>query len=483
MSPDRLSKLLRKLVSSPKENEWIEFKTNNTNPEEIGKWISALSNTSLLENREFGYLIYGVSDQREIIGTKQFIKNLTKGKEELEHWLIQRFSPKLDIKFYDFWEGEKKISIVKIPAAISQPLRFHHEAYIRIGSITRNLKEFPEKERKIWLSENSRNFEEQIALEELSFERVSELLNWETYFELTQKTKPKNPKTLVDILIQEKIIVRNFNLFNITNLGAILFAKDLNEFPGLYRKSIRVIVFKNNNRIQTEREFLGRKGYAFAFISLIDFLDSLLPKSEIIEKALRKEVSIFPILALRELIANSLIHQDFMISGSGPLIEIFQNRIEITNPGIPLIDILRFIDHIPRSRNEKLAYLMRMLNICEERGSGIDKVIASCELYQLPPPEFIQGPNYTRVILYAPQNLRKMEKRDKIRACYQHCVLKYVTGEKMTNASLRERFQIEESNYPIASRILSDTIKSDLIKDADPNNKSKKHSKYVPFWA
>ncbi len=482
MNSEQLSVLLRKLVSISKENEWIEFKTNNTNPEEIGKWISALSNTALLENQEYGFLVFGVSDDRKIIGTKQFIKTLTKGKEELEHWLIQRFSPKLDIKFYDFFEGELKVSIVKIPAAISQPLRFHHEAYIRIGSITRNLKEFPEKERKIWLSKNSQNFEEQIALEELTFTQVTTLLDWETYFELTQKPKPTSQENLIEILIKEKLVLRNFEQYNITNLGAILFAKDLNDFPRLYRKSIRVIAFKNNNRIQTEREFLGRKGYAYAFSKLIEFLDSLLPKSEAIEKAIRKELSLFPIIALRELIANSLIHQDFSISGSGPLIEIFQNRIEITNPGIPLIDTLRFIDHIPQSRNEKLAYLMRMLNICEERGSGIDKVIAYSELYQLPPPEFIQGPNYTRVILYAPQNLRKMEKRDKIRACYQHCVLKYVTGEKMTNASLRERFQIEENNYPIASRILSETIKSNLIKDADPNNKSKKHSRYVPFW-
>jgi predicted HTH transcriptional regulator len=72
MNFEKLSKLLKKIVSTPKENEWIEFKTNNTNPEEIGKWISALSNTALLENQEFGYLVFGVSDEREIIGTRQF---------------------------------------------------------------------------------------------------------------------------------------------------------------------------------------------------------------------------------------------------------------------------------------------------------------------------------------------------------------------------------------------------------------------------
>ena len=82
--------------------------------------------------------------------------------------------------------------------------------------------------------------------------------------------------------------------------------------------------------------------------------------------------------------ANALIHQDFSLTGTGPTVEIFADRIEVTNPGTPLIDTLRFIDEPPQSRNETLAATMRRLNICEERGSGIDKVISQVELYQLP---------------------------------------------------------------------------------------------------
>ncbi len=125
---------------------------------------------------------------------------------------------------------------------------------------------------------------------------------------------------------------------------------------------------------------------------------------------------------------------------------------------------------------------MRRLNICEERGSGIDKVIFECEYNQLPAPEIIVGDNYTRIILHGPRKLTQMDKRDKIRACYQHSCLKYVSGEFMSNQSLRERFVIEEQNYPMASRIISDTISAELIKDYDPESKSKKYAKYVPFW-
>lgn len=165
------------------------------------------------------------------------------------------------------------------------------------------------------------------------------------------------------------------------------------------------------------------------------------------------------------------------------MIEIFYNRIEITNSGKPLINTLRFIDHSPESRNEKLAGFMRRLGICEERGSGIDKVIALCEIFQLPAPEFIEGDNYTRVILFAPKTLHQMDRQDKIRACYQHCCLRYVSGEKMTNQTIRERFKIEDHNAATASRIIADTIKEELIRDDDENSKSRKFAKYVPFWS
>ena len=154
----------------------------------------------------------------------------------------------------------------------------------------------------------------------------------------------------------------------------------------------------------------------------------------------------------------------------------------ITNPGKPLIDPLRFVDHNPESRNEILARFMRRINICEERGSGIDKVVFECEYNQLPAPEIIVGDNYTRIILYGHKTLRQMDKQDKVRACYLHACLKYVSGEYMTNQSLRVRFGIEEQNYPMASRIISDTIEAKFIKDYDSESKSRKYAKYVPYW-
>ena len=190
----------------------------------------------------------------------------------------------------------------------------------------------------------------------------------------------------------------------------------------------------------------------------------------------------YPELAIRELVANAIIHQDFSITGTGPMIEIFSDRLEITNPGVPLVDPRRFLDTPPRSRNEALASLMRRMGICEERGSGFDKVVFQTELFQLPPPKIEVSEIHTKVILFAYKKFAAMDREEKIYATYLHSCLKYVNREAMTNQSLRERFGIEDKNSAQASRIINDTIGEELIKRENPEG-SKKYSKYVPFWA
>lgn len=190
----------------------------------------------------------------------------------------------------------------------------------------------------------------------------------------------------------------------------------------------------------------------------------------------------YPEIIIRELIPNALIHQDFRISGSGPMLETFKDRIEIFNLGRPLVDTERFIDSPPRSRNEDLAALMRRINICEERGSGIDKVVAATEQAFLPAPEFeITGENF-KVVLCARKAFKDYSSREKEQICYQHCVLKHVNRKPMTNATLRERFGIEAKNSSQISRIIKDALSKKLIKLYDPEA-GPRLRRYIPYWA
>jgi predicted HTH transcriptional regulator len=309
------------------------------------------------------------------------------------------------------------------------------------------------------------------------------MLNYPAYFELLNLGLPADKTGILQRLSEDGMISRcDGGFWNISNLGAILFAKKLDDFKHLKRKAVRVIVYKGNGRHETTREQDGIKGYAAGFEGLIGFINDLLPANEVIGKALRKEVPMYPELAVRELVVNAIIHQDFFIRGAGPMIEIFSDRMEITNPGIPFVRTERLLDSPPRSRNEALASFMRRIGICEERGSGVDKVVFQTEYYQLPAPAFEVIDDHMKAVLFAHKSLNDMDRDDKIRACYLHACLKCVNRDFMTNSSLRERFGIEERNSAIASRMIKEAVANKMVRPHE-EQMSKKYARYVPFWA
>lgn len=484
MKQRELEILLKDLQALPRECEWVEFKVNNSNPQEIGEYLSALSNSACYHSQHYGFLLFGIENAtHRFVGTVFCPLKEKKGNQELENWLATQLNPRIDFNIYEFDYQQMHFALFRVQATRNTPVSFRGEPFIRIGSYKKKLDDHPEKERQIWNSEKYYSFERDIAIHHVTEDEVLKLIDYPSYFELLKIPLPDNRKGIIERLIHDKIINIGREDYHITNLGILLFSRDINFHDNLARKALRVIFYEGDNRVNTLKEQLGKKGYAVGFEGLIKYLEDNLPSKEIIDKALRKKVSMYPTLAIRELVANAIIHQDFTVKGSSPMVEIFSNRVEITNPGKPLIDPLRFVDHSPESRNEILARFMRRLNICEERGSGIDKVIFECERNQLPAPEITVADNYTRIIMYGIKEFKGMTKQDKVRACYLHACLKYVSGAHMTNQSLRERFGIEEHNYSIASRIIADTKESELIKDYDPENKSRTYAKYLPYWA
>ncbi len=479
----QLNPLIDTLLAQGRENEWLEFKHNNDQPQLIGEYLSALANSACLHNEPHGYLIYGIdNDSLNVVGT-DFQPHTAKGKgnEGLEPWLARQLSPRNDFRIETGLYNDLPVVIFKVEATLQTPVKFNGTAYVRVGEHKHKLHEHPEKERKIWKKGQKSIFEKGIVLREQSGDQVLALIDYPAFFDMLDIPLPDNRAGIFSKLEEEQVIIKENDHFHITNLGGILFAKELDKFPGLGRRALRVIIYKNDNRLQAQKDQTGHRGYAVGFEGLIDWIYDQLPVNELIEEALRVEKKMYPKVAIREFVANAIIHQDFNISGTGPMIEIFPTRIEITNPGKPLVDTDRFIDHAPRSRNEILAALMRRMNICEERGSGIDRAIDAIEVFQLPAPEFQGEKEFTRITLFAHQELRGMDRKDRVRACYQHCCLRWVCRDLMTNSSLRKRFAIADKNYSMASRIIRTTLDDGLIKVSDPANKSNK-KKYVPFW-
>lgn len=467
------------------ELPWIEFKENYYDPQLIGEYISALSNTAALYEKQHGFLIWGVKDTtHEIVNTDFNPQTKKVGNQGLVLWLATQLEPKVQIYFYPTQIEGKNVVLLEVEAANRVPVKFKGVPYIRIDSNKKKLQDFPDTERQLWAALSKYSFESMNAMEFIDGDMVLKLIDYPSYFDLLSLDLPSNKDAILASLTNEGIIVQSESgNYNITNFGAILFAKKLSNFPNLSRKAVRVIKYTGNNRmLSASQEIVIDTGYASSFEKLIIHIGGLVPVNEVLGAALRKNVSMYPELAIRELIANAIIHQDFFSKGTSPMVEIFDDRMEVTNPGTPLIDKNRFVDHPPVSRNEKIASFMRRIGVCEERGSGYDKIVFQTEFFQLPAPEIDIYDNNTKVSLFAYKPFSKMDKNDRQRACYLHACLKRVNREFMTNSSLRERFKIDAKNSSMISRLLNDTCASGLIKVSEDST-SDKNRKYLPFWA
>lgn len=481
---ENLSNLVLELCKLPAETTWVEFKHNNWSPQMIGEDISALANSAVLADRNYAYMIWGVEDEtHNIVGTDVRLPLEKKGNQELENWLRFLLSKNADFEFHSVDIDGKHVEVIRICRSEGMPVVFEKNGFIRIGSYTKKINEFPLKQAQLWEKLRHKQFEDTVALSDVQLADIIQLLDCDVYFEAQNKPIPTNKEGYIHFLVEDDIILRQDNgLYSITNLGAILFAKKLTDFSRISRKAVRIVQYEGNNRLTILKEETINKGYASSFESIVKYVNTLLPTKEDINSALRKTISVFPLPAVREAIANALIHQDFYITGSGPIIELFSNRIEITNPGVPLVDIMRIIDNPPKSRNEKLAALMRRLNICEELGRGWDRMVISCELQKLPAPRIHIYQESTKITIFSYLNFLNIPIEDKIWSSYLHACIMFTEGGVLTNTSLRERFALPTTSSSSISRLIKQLLEEQYIKPIDPNT-APRHMKYIPVWA
>ena len=467
-----------------------------TTPEQIDLWRTSSSEHQRLEFKEAkvqfdnerlyeycvaigneggGRLILGIADQppRPVVGTRAFSDPV--GMEEK---LFNKLGFRVDIEEVAHPDG--RVLVFHIPGRL-RGSAFHLDGWYLMRS-GRSLVAMSQDQLRRIFKEGEPDWLEEPARTGLADQEIIDLLDTQTYFDLLKLPYPAERAGVIDRLVSERLIDLTDGGFAVRRLGALLLAKDLRQFPDVGRRAVRVIAYAGPSKLETRIDQQGQRGYAVGFQGLVGFVMGQLPQNEVIEDALRKEVKLVPEEVVRELAANALIHQDFSITGMSVTIEIYDNRIEFSNPGEPVVPTERFIDGY-QSRNERLADQMRRMGICEEKSSGVDRVIRAAEIYQLPAPDFRSGYQRTLAIIYGPKPFEQMDRDDRVRACYQHAALKWVMSERMTNQSLRERFHLPESKAAIVSQIISATIEMGLVKPDESVGSSRKYARYLPFWA
>jgi ATP-dependent DNA helicase RecG len=421
----------------------------------------------------------GVTDKlpRKVVGSLAW--STARELNKIKAYIVEQLKFRVDATELQHPDG--RVLVFEVPTRpVGQPLAFNGTYLMRAGE---DLVPMTPDVLKSIFAEDKQEWFSQPAQCNASPDDVIALLDTQTYFELLEIPYPTSRDAVLERLQSQYLIKQTVQGWTITNLAAILLAKKLDAFsPALARKAPRVVIYEGINKLQTRDDTTDNRGYAVGFDKLVDFVHSAAPQNRFIEEVVREEVKMFPKQALRELIANALVHQDFLVTGTSVMIEMYSDRIEISNPGIPSIKVERFIDEY-RSRNEQLADIMRRFGICEEKGSGIDKVVKAAEVFQLPAPDFRVGDTRTTAVLFAHQNFADMSKTDRIRACYQHCCLLYVSNQRMSNQTLRERFRLSESKVVMVSQIIKATKEDGLIKTDESESTSTRYARYVPYWA
>nr|CRH07367.1 Protein of unknown function [Candidatus Magnetococcus massalia] len=468
--------MLEHWLTTPTETERLEFKEakNQYDTTKLMKYCVALANEG------GGFLVLGITDKvpRQIKGTSAF--SSAADLNRIKAQIVDKLGMRVEVTTLEHAHG--RVLVFEIPSRPKgHPLDFDGAYLMRAGESTTAMT--PDQLKRIF-AEGEPDWLTQPAKEHASADEVIALLDTQSYFDLCEKPYPTTRDAVLEHLETVQLIERRAGHWTITNLAAMLLAKKLDAFsPELARKAPRVIFYEGTNRLQTREDKPGNKGYAVGFHGLVDFIHSSAPMNHSIEQVVRKEVKMFPEQAIRELVANALVHQDYLATGTSVMIEMFSDRLEISNPGIPPISVDRFIDE-HQSPNERLAEMMRRMRICEEKGSGVDKVVDAAEVYQLPAPDFRVGEKRTTAVLFAHQDFATMRKPDRVRACYQHCCLMYVgSRDRMSNQSLRERFGLPSSKGATVSLVIAATKEADLIKPDEADTSSTRYARYLPYWA
>ena len=467
------------------EEPWVEFKSNKNDPKMIGEDISALSNSALIHNKPEAFMIWGIRDEyHELVGTRFDIRKEKVGNEDLLNWLRHSLSDNFEFLFKDVNMDGKRFVVLTITPPRYTPSRFNKVAYIRDGNHTKPLSKIPQLERKLWECLNNYDYESTVLKSDLDIREVTALLDMDSIVSNLKLQVPTDERRMTEILTDNGLAVKQPDgHLGVTVLGAILFAKKLKDFKELETKTVRIVQYLGRDKTQIVRQYECEKGYAIQFGRIIESISMLIPASQnIVPDGRMVQSFAYPMDAVREVVANALIHQDL----SDPMhvvIEILEGRLTVTNPGTMLISPDRILDSPPLSRNRLLPEMFRRMGLCEQLGSGWDRIVSLCEGEYLPTPKAQVYESSTVVTMFERIPFEDMAPADRLWACYMHTCRMHMQGLEMTNQTLRERFGMEGKNATVAiSRLIRAARDKGLIKNSESGN-GPKNQGYIPYWA
>jgi len=399
MNDTELHALVDRLRAEPHETEWLEFKANRYEPQEIGEYLSALANSACLLGKPKGYLGFGIeNDSHAIIGTDFDPERIkAKGNQPLLIWLALGLQPNVGFEHFIATISGKRVVLFAVNPAFDRPVKFYGEAFIRVGSSKTTLSKQPEKERAIWVRRTDCTAQvcEQATLDDLDPAAI---------VKARQEYKVKFPAKRADVddwddatfLNKAKIAIRG----KITHTALILLGKDESS-PLLSPAVARMSWFLKDvaNREQ-DYEHFGPPAILWA--------EKLSGKVRNLTVRALPSGTLFPVellqydaWVLREALHNCVAHQDYGMNARINVVE-FPDRLMFTNQGSFLpgsVEAVILQDAPPEIyRNPFLAEAMVNLNMIDTQGGGIKRMFTKQAKRFFPMPDYdLRDPNRVAV--------------------------------------------------------------------------------------
>lgn len=367
-----------------------------------------------------GKMVFGVSDDKQVVGTQAFAD-----PAKTEHDIHNRIG--LRCTFETLQADGKRVLILHIPrSVVGHPTSYEGRYWMRSGESLAPMS--PERLREL-LNEGAPSYLDENEPGTHSWDEIKLLPAVERYYELIGSRMPGEETQIRDFLRMHFVERTAFDasLFYIRRLGAITLARSLNDFPDVEHHTIRVMRLRGTSITDMVFDRTYSKGYAVVFDDVIDQINALLPVNEDFADGLRDEHRDFSLVAVREIVVNACVHQDFMEHG------------------------------------------------------GIDRALENIEKQQTDAPEFIVKTRSTTVELRKGR-FEDMGMKERVNAAYLHCCLQTAKGGFLTNSSLRERFGLSKAKTAVTSQVIAAAVDAGLIF-LDPATKgSRGTARYLPFY-
>jgi ATP-dependent DNA helicase RecG len=402
MTEERLKQLLDELCRLPGETEWVEFKVNYVKHEEIGKDISALSNSACLHDKKNTYLVFGIENEtHNVVGTAFKPKHYKVGSEELENWLARLLKPRIDFKIYEFKYSNKLMVIFEIDPTHHTPVKFKNTAYIRVGSYTKKLSDFPEKERKIWKKQTIYDWSAQIcknaAVDDLDPEAVSKARK-EYKQKYPQQAEEVDKWNDLTFLNKAKVTIRN----KITNAAIVLLGKNESEHFISPSTAKMTWILRNEKNETKDYEHFGPP--------FVLNTDRVLAKIRNLKYRYLPDGTLFPIeinqyepYVIREALHNCIAHQDYELRDT-VTVEEKSDELIFINSGSFIPGTVESViqQNAPqKQRNGFLANAMLNLGMIDVIGSGIVRMFNMQKERFFPLPDYdLSAPDKVRVTIF-----------------------------------------------------------------------------------